>query len=70
MWHNHFATSNLKVDDHAAHEAFPESTSSASRPCRPLANFADGHRSTTRRLLQFLDAPSNRKEHPNENLGR
>ena len=68
MWHNHFATSNLKVDDLAAHAAAE----------RPLPQASPGPRSascSTRRvrdpaLLIWLDAPANRKGHPNENLAR
>ncbi len=67
MWHNHFATSNLKVDDlrlmkrqndllrlHALSPFGELLTAMIHDPA----------------LLKFLDAPSNRKEHPNENLGR
>ena len=65
MWHNHFATSNLKVDDlrlmkrqndvlrQHAFSHFGDLLTAA--VCDPA-------------LLKWLDAPSNRKEHPNENL--
>lgn len=67
MWHNHFATSNLKVDDlrmmKRQNETFRRHAFS------PFANLlADMVRDPA--LLKFLDAPANRKEHPNENLGR
>jgi uncharacterized protein (DUF1800 family) len=67
MWHNHFATSNLKVDTlpamHAQNELF-----------RRLARapFGELLRAAARdpALLVWLDAPANRKGRPNENLAR
>jgi uncharacterized protein (DUF1800 family) len=67
LWHNHFATSNLKVDDLAAmrrqndlfrqHARAPFGTLLAATVHDPA-------------LLVWLDAPANRKGHPNENLAR
>jgi uncharacterized protein (DUF1800 family) len=67
MWHNHFATSNAKVNDlslmRQQNEAF-----------RKLARgrFADLLEAAVRdpALSIWLDAQSNRREHPNENLAR
>jgi uncharacterized protein (DUF1800 family) len=67
MWHNHFATSNLKVDDpramHRQNEIF-----------RKLARAPFGELLSAvvhdPALLIWLDAPANHKEHPNENLAR
>jgi uncharacterized protein (DUF1800 family) len=67
MWHNHFATSNAKVDDLGAvrrqNDLF-----------RALGRNPFGELLTAvvrdPALLLWLDAPANRKEHPNENLGR
>ena len=67
MWHNHFATSNLKVDDVALmlrqNEIFR-------RHCR--ARFAELLPRVAKdpAMLVWLDAEANRKEHPNENLAR
>src|SRR5580658_427360 len=67
MWHNHFATSNLKVDDLAAmrrqNEIFREF---ARAPFGELLR----HAIKDPALLDWLDAPANRREHPNENLAR
>ncbi len=67
MWHNHFATSNQKVNDPAAmrrqNDLFrrlaraPFGALLESAVCDPA-------------LLVWLDAPANRKGHPNENLAR
>jgi Protein of unknown function (DUF1800) len=67
LWHDHFATSNLKVADlglmHRQNETF-----------RRLARapFGDLLRAAVHEpaLLVWLDAPANRKGHPNENLAR
>jgi uncharacterized protein (DUF1800 family) len=67
LWHDHFATSNLKVGDlgliHRQNETF-----------RRLARapFGDLLRAAVHEpaLLVWLDAPANRKGHPNENLAR
>ncbi len=67
MWHNHFATSNLKVDDlrlmKRQNDLFRQ---------HALAPFGELLKSAIREpaLLKFLDAPANRKQHPNENLAR
>jgi uncharacterized protein (DUF1800 family) len=67
FWHNHFATSNHKVRDLAAMHRQNELFRALGRKrfgellaavvCDPA-------------LLIWLDAPANRKEHPNENLAR
>ncbi|MSR57794.1 MAG: DUF1800 domain-containing protein [Planctomycetaceae bacterium] len=67
FWHNHFATSNLKVENLAAmrrqNEIFRESA---------RAPFGELLRRVVKdaALLDWLDAPANRREHPNENLAR
>jgi uncharacterized protein (DUF1800 family) len=67
MWHNHFATSNLKVSDLAAMCAQNELfRAKARRPFHELLGAAVRDPA----LLVWLDAAANRKEHPNENLGR
>src|SRR5262245_56763255 len=67
MWHNHFATSNLKVDDLKLMKRQNESL-------RTLALAPFGELLTTLAhdpaLLNWLDAPQNRQRHPNETLGR
>jgi uncharacterized protein (DUF1800 family) len=67
MWHNHFATSNEKVRDVAAmrrqNEMFRRL---AKAPFGELLNGAIRDPA----LLFWLDAPVNRKGHPNENLAR
>jgi uncharacterized protein (DUF1800 family) len=67
MWHNHFATSNEKVRDLGAMRRQNELFRRHAR-----APFADLLNAAVRdpALLVFLDAPENRKGHPNENLGR
>jgi len=67
MWHNHFATSQLKVDDVAA---MYRQNGTLRR--LGLGPFGDLLRAMLRdpALLVWLDAPSNRKDRPNENLGR
>jgi uncharacterized protein (DUF1800 family) len=67
MWHNHFATSNLKVDDLAAmYDQNRHFRELARAPFGKLLNAAVREPA----LLVWLDAPANRKGHPNENLGR
>ena len=67
MWHNHFATSNLKVDDLDAMRAQNETLRKLARaPFGELLNAI----ARDRALLVWLDAPANRKGHPNENLAR
>lgn len=67
MWHNHFATSNLKVDDlrlmKRQNDLFRQHALS------PFDNLLTAMIRDPA-LLKWLDAPSNRKEHPNENLAR
>lgn len=67
MWHDHFATSQLKVDDvglmHRQNETFRRL---GMGPFRDL--LAEMLRDPA--LLTWLDAPSNRKAKPNENLAR
>ena len=66
-WHDHFATSQLKVDDVAAmraqNETFGGSAAARSATCCVRC-------SATRPCSIWLDAPSNRKGKPNENLAR
>jgi hypothetical protein len=67
MWHNHFATSNLKVQDLAAMYQQNQRFRALSRKrFGELLNVAVRDAA----LLIWLDAPANRKGHPNENLGR
>jgi uncharacterized protein (DUF1800 family) len=67
LWHNHFATSNLKVDDlrllWCQNETFRKH---ARAPFGELLNASIREPA----LLIWLDAPTNHKGHPNENLGR
>jgi uncharacterized protein (DUF1800 family) len=67
LWHNHFATSNDKVKSagamHRQNQLFREH---ARAPFGKLLG-AVVHDPA---LLVWLDAPVNRKGHPNENLGR
>jgi Protein of unknown function (DUF1800) len=67
MWHNHFATSNQKVNDPAAMRRQNDLFRRLAR-----APFATLLESAVRdpALLIWLDAPANRKGHPNENLAR
>lgn len=67
MWHNHFATSNLKIGDvslmRQQNEIFREC---ARQPFgEMLARVVKDPA-----ILIWLDADSNRKQHPNENLAR
>ncbi len=67
LWHNHFATSNLKVQDlllmRKQNELFRQ---------HAAAKFGDLLRGVLRdpAMLVWLDANSNRQGHPNENLAR
>jgi uncharacterized protein (DUF1800 family) len=67
MWHDHFATSNAKVDSlpamHRQNEIFREHTRA---PFGRLLNAAMRDPA----MLVWLDAPANRKGRPNENLAR
>ncbi len=67
MWHDHFATSQLKVDDVAAMRAQNETFRRLGR-----GPFGTLLREMLRdpALLDWLDAPSNRKGKLNENLAR
>jgi uncharacterized protein (DUF1800 family) len=67
LWHNHFATSNLKVDDLELMRRQNETFRKYARaPFGELLNAAVREPA----LLVWLDAPANHKGHPNENLGR
>ncbi len=67
LWHDHFATSNLKVNDLAAmHRQNATFRRLARAPFGELLR-ASVHEPA---LLMWLDAPANRKGHPNENLAR
>jgi uncharacterized protein (DUF1800 family) len=67
LWHDHFATSNLKVDDLGAMRRQNDTFRRLARaPFGTLLNAAVHDPS----LLAWLDAPANRKGHPNENLAR
>jgi uncharacterized protein (DUF1800 family) len=67
MWHDHFATSNEKVDDLAAMRRQNDLFRAHAR-----APFGELLQAAVRdpALLVWLDAPANRKGHPNENLAR
>jgi uncharacterized protein (DUF1800 family) len=67
MWHNHFATSNAKVADLPAMKRQNETFRKLGR-----GTFGELLNASAREpaLLVWLDAPSNRKGHANENLGR
>lgn len=67
MWHNHFATSNLKVQSCAAmHQHLQTLRRFARAPFGELLRAIIKDRA----MLVWLDADHNRKEHPNENLAR
>jgi uncharacterized protein (DUF1800 family) len=67
LWHNHFATSNLKVDEPGTMRRQNDIFRECGR-----GPFGELLRRVVHdpALLVFLDAPANRKEHPNENLAR
>lgn len=67
LWHNHFATSNDKVNDVAA--MYEQNNLLREHS---LGKFSDLLPAVVkhRAMLSWLDASSNRKEHPNENLAR
>lgn len=67
LWHNHFATSNLKVDDVAHMRRQNDIFREFAR-----APFGELLRRVVKdpAMLVWLDADANRKEHPNENLAR
>jgi uncharacterized protein (DUF1800 family) len=67
MWHNHFATSNLKVQ---RIEAMLEQVATLRRLSRaPFGNLLKAMLHDAA-MLVWLDADSNRRAHPNENLAR
>ncbi len=67
MWHNHFATSAAKVRDLGVMRRQNELFRTLGRkPFRELLDAAVHDPA----ILIWLDAPANRKEHPNENLAR
>ncbi|HUP81117.1 MAG TPA: DUF1800 domain-containing protein [Pirellula sp.] len=67
LWHNHFATSNNKVQDLSA---MYEQNNLLRKHC--LGRFSELLPAVVkhRAMLSWLDAAANRKEHPNENLAR
>jgi uncharacterized protein (DUF1800 family) len=67
MWHNHFATSNAKVDDiELMWQQNLLLRQHARGPFRDLLTAVVKDPA----MLIWLDAAANRKEHPNENLAR
>jgi uncharacterized protein (DUF1800 family) len=67
LWHNHFATSNLKVNDLPAMKKQNDTFRRLGQaPFGELLNQAVREPA----LAVWLDAPANRRGHPNENLGR
>jgi uncharacterized protein (DUF1800 family) len=67
FWHNHFATSNAKVEDVSAMRKQNETFRELARA--PFGQLLERSLKEPA-LLAWLDAPSNRKGHPNENLAR
>jgi uncharacterized protein (DUF1800 family) len=67
LWHNHFATSNEKVADFRA--MFRQNALFREHGRAPFGELL-GRLARDPALLVYLDAPANRKEHPNENLAR
>ena len=67
MWHNHFATSYIKVGDLLAMRE-----QNRILRAHALGPFGDLLRGIVRdpAMLLWLDAPANRRSHPNENLAR
>lgn len=67
LWHNHFATAFAKVQDVGLMRRQNDALRKHARGA-----FADLLNAAVREpaLLLYLDAPTNRKGHPNENLGR
>ena len=67
LWHNHFATSNRKVEDVAMMRRQNDLFRQFAR-----APFSELLTRVTKdpAVLVWLDADSNRREHPNENLAR
>jgi uncharacterized protein (DUF1800 family) len=67
LWHNHFATSNEKVADFRA--MLRQNALFREHGRGPFGELL-GRMARDPALLVYLDAPANRKEHPNENLAR
>jgi len=67
MWHNHFATSNLKVADVSAMRRQNDILRKFAR--KPFGELL-ARTVKDPAILVWLDADSNRKQHPNENLAR
>jgi uncharacterized protein (DUF1800 family) len=67
MWHDHFATGNLKVNDLALMRRQNETFRSLGRA--PFGRLLHAMLRDPA-LLVWLDAPENTKGHPNENLAR
>jgi uncharacterized protein (DUF1800 family) len=67
MWHGHFATGNLKVDDLSLMRRQNETLRSLCRA--PFGRLLHAMLRDPA-LLVWLDAPENSKGHPNENLAR
>jgi uncharacterized protein (DUF1800 family) len=67
MWHNHFATSLEKVRSARSMRRQNDTFRKLAR--EPFAKLLDGALRDPA-LLNWLDAPSNSKSHPNENLAR
>jgi uncharacterized protein (DUF1800 family) len=67
MWHNHFATSNIKVNDLALMRRQNETFRTLCRV--PFGRLLHAMIRDPA-LLIWLDAPDNTKDHPNENLSR
>jgi uncharacterized protein (DUF1800 family) len=67
LWHDHFATANTKVGDVGLMRRQNDALRAHAR-----GGFAELLNAAVREpaLLLYLDAPANRKGHPNENLGR
>lgn len=67
MWHNHFATSNRKIQDVAMMRRQNDLFRQFARS--PFAELLT-HVVKDPAMLVWLDADSNRRQHPNENLAR
>lgn len=67
MWHNHFATSNVKVADVAL---MRQQNDTLRRFAKESFETLFTNVTKDPALLIWLDADANRKEHPNENLAR
>jgi uncharacterized protein (DUF1800 family) len=67
FWHNHFATGYAKVRDVGAMRR--QNDLFRRLGCRPFGELLDAA-ARDPALLVYLDAPTNRRGHPNENLSR